>query len=430
MRVKYFAYGSNMSPKVILETCPTHKVVGRARLKDYRLAFTRKSIRSDSGVADIVHAPGMTVWGVLYEIDENEVTALDRKEGYGSAYTRIEIDVILRGEVTQRAITYTVISKESDEIPPSPEYLHILIEGARSRKLPEYYIAFLRSLTTENKNRFREGLFVSGTESRAEARGMNLLKVSRSVAKKLGLGKLAVVVYGQKACLAKVAYLDTSQENVCQVDQSIRHALGIPGRRSYGACVSLHPVVGKELPFPFVKPRSHVLRLHRPSWLDAEKNICVLHANNIRLLGLNEGEYVKIRAVLLDQAGKYRLRKCTLRVFSGSAPKVKKGGGETDYPKVDEIYLDLDGRTKLGIPKEIYDIPVTVSANIWRLFKSRLLYYGITLFLGMVALSPVVQELISVRGIPRMIGFGVVLLLAMVVTLVLCIFDMRGKVQY
>ena len=140
-----------MSPEVISNICPACQVLGRARLIDYRLAFTRRSIKSGSGVADIVHTRGMAVWGVLYEINENELTALDGKEGYGSAYTRIEIDVVLQGGVAQRATTYTVISKEFNEIPPSPEYLSTIIGGAQSFGLPEYYITFLESLKTTHQ---------------------------------------------------------------------------------------------------------------------------------------------------------------------------------------------------------------------------------------------------------------------------------------
>ena len=419
-----------MLPKVISEVCPEHKFVSRARLIDYRLAFTRRSIKSDSGVADILRAPGMVVWGALYEIGQKEVAVLDRKEAYGSAYTRMEVDVVLRGGVTHHAITYTVISKSASEISPNSEYLDILIEGARSRQLPEYYITFLESLKDQDTNRFREGFLVTGTESRVEAKGKGLLKVSRSVAKKLQLVNFAAVVYGRKACLAKVAHLDTLYDHTCQVDQNIRHAIGIPSRESYGFHVYLHPVVGTELTFPFVKPRWLNLPLHRPSWLDSEKNICVLHTNNIRLLGLEEGQYVEIRVTLMGKDGKYRIRKCTLRVFSGSASKIMRAGELIDYPKADEVYIDLSGRLALGILKEIYDIPVTISADIWRLFTSRLLYYGITLFLSMVALSSAVQEVISIWRIPPTVGFGITLLLSTLITLLLCLFDIRGKVQY
>lgn len=146
MPVKYFACGSNMSPREIGRVCPSHRFLGPAELVGYRLAFTRKSRTWNSGVADILSALGMAMWGVPYEISEPDLAALDRKEGYGTAYTRMECDVLLRGEIAHRATTYTVISKEPSEIPPSSEYLDTLIEAAEKRELPENYVAFLKSL--------------------------------------------------------------------------------------------------------------------------------------------------------------------------------------------------------------------------------------------------------------------------------------------
>lgn len=80
--VNYFAYASNMASAVIARLSPRHRYLGVACLADYRLAFTRRSVRSGTGVADVVWAPGKHVWGVLYEISEDELAAIDRKEGY------------------------------------------------------------------------------------------------------------------------------------------------------------------------------------------------------------------------------------------------------------------------------------------------------------------------------------------------------------
>jgi len=231
---------------------------------------------------------------------------------------------------------------------------------------------------------------------RVEARGMNILKISKSVAKRLKVRRFSAVAYGNKVCLAKVAYLETLDKHSCQLDQSIRHSLGIRGRECYGATVVIHPVTGKRLIFPFVSPRSLVCSLYRPVWADSEKNICVLHLNSIRLLGLRQGEYVRLQLVRLSEKGKYCIAKCTLRVFAGTSQTIKVDGQKTEeYPKVGKIYLDLDVRRFLGIPREIQDIPVIVSPDIEKLFRSRLLYYGIALFLGITALSPVVQEVMS-----------------------------------
>ena len=62
MTITYFAYASNMAPEVITRLCPRARYLGVARLTDHRLAFTRRSVRTGTGVADIVPAPGKTVW--------------------------------------------------------------------------------------------------------------------------------------------------------------------------------------------------------------------------------------------------------------------------------------------------------------------------------------------------------------------------------
>lgn len=75
---------------------------GTARLPNYRLAFTRKSVRWNAGVADILECPGFWVYGVLYEIHTDKLTKLDRKEGAPKAYQRIDISVRVDSEGSGR----------------------------------------------------------------------------------------------------------------------------------------------------------------------------------------------------------------------------------------------------------------------------------------------------------------------------------------
>lgn len=104
--------------------------------------------------------PGQAVWGVLYEIDPGGLKALDRKEGEGWAYERQQRRVRLLADGSEHdAITYTVLHKEPQEVPPSYAYLERrgrtrcghsghateLITAARRRGLPERYIATLTS---------------------------------------------------------------------------------------------------------------------------------------------------------------------------------------------------------------------------------------------------------------------------------------------
>ena len=141
MAFGYFAYASNMAPAVIMRLCPQHRYLGVARLADHRLSFTRRSVRTKTGVADIVQAAGETVWGVLYKIDDNGLAAIDRKEGHDWAYTRVSLPVRPEAGGPERpAVTYTVRFKEPTQVPPSREYLDLVIAAARERGLPGPYI--------------------------------------------------------------------------------------------------------------------------------------------------------------------------------------------------------------------------------------------------------------------------------------------------
>ena len=148
-KVHYFAYGSNMAADVMERLCTRPRYVGAASLPGYRLAFTRRSVKTGTGVADIVRAQGERVWGALYEINANELAAIDRKEGHGRAYTRVVLPVELQADGSERmAVTYTVLSKAPAVVLPSRAYLDLMIKAARERLLPHPYIEELRSVTT------------------------------------------------------------------------------------------------------------------------------------------------------------------------------------------------------------------------------------------------------------------------------------------
>jgi gamma-glutamylcyclotransferase len=131
----YFAYGSNMARGAM----PEARLVSPARLDGYRLALTRRSIRWQAGVLDVVAAPGESVWGALFELDDADLERLDAKEGAGFAYRRIEVDL----DDGRRAIAYEVIDKEPGEVPPAPEYSALVLAGARECGLPDDWVSEL-----------------------------------------------------------------------------------------------------------------------------------------------------------------------------------------------------------------------------------------------------------------------------------------------
>lgn len=140
----YFAYGSNMDPDQMAVRCPGAAAQGPARLPDHGLAFARESLLWGGGVATVEPAPGEEVWGVLWEIGEDDEAALDRYEGVDhGAYYKAVVGVDA-GEARETALIYVCSSKRWKR--PSARYLAGLIRGARAHGLPDGYVGRLAAL--------------------------------------------------------------------------------------------------------------------------------------------------------------------------------------------------------------------------------------------------------------------------------------------
>jgi gamma-glutamylcyclotransferase (GGCT)/AIG2-like uncharacterized protein YtfP len=145
-RSLYFAYGSNLHMRQFKRRCPGSNVVGRARLPDYRLAFTRYSTKRKGGVADILPEPGAEVWGALYDVGPDDVASLDQYEGVPRAYRREAVRVLDDGGVEREALCY--VANQTGHFAPSKMYLGLIVNGAVEHGLPEEYVAALRATET------------------------------------------------------------------------------------------------------------------------------------------------------------------------------------------------------------------------------------------------------------------------------------------
>jgi cation transport regulator ChaC len=123
----YFAYGSCMSQKDISRTVEA-TFVGPAILENYRLGFTRYSKNRQGGVADIIPDQGERVEGILFRVDG--FLELDEREGAPHVYDRVNVVVQREGEDEFiEASTYAIVEKQANDIPPSDEYIRIILEG-------------------------------------------------------------------------------------------------------------------------------------------------------------------------------------------------------------------------------------------------------------------------------------------------------------
>jgi len=129
--VKYFAYGSNLDSKRMIERGVVFTSRQFGILKDYKLVFNKKSSKNNfkEGYANVVKSKGSIVEGGIYEITEESISLLDKYEGYPTHYSREYID-IEASDRTIRCIVYVATSEKLQEgLKPSKEYFSKILEG-------------------------------------------------------------------------------------------------------------------------------------------------------------------------------------------------------------------------------------------------------------------------------------------------------------
>lgn len=120
---------------------PTYPyVIGHATLKDYRLRFSRRSLRRNCGALDVVPELGRTVEGVLYQLPWRLSDRLDeREEVPKGGYRQEMIEVWVQGHHYANVRTYVVIDKLPEELAPNDWYFNVVMRGAVTCGLPEHY---------------------------------------------------------------------------------------------------------------------------------------------------------------------------------------------------------------------------------------------------------------------------------------------------
>lgn len=135
----FFAYGARMNPATMHGDTPNAVAMGAARLDGYRLVFNVPSRSWGGGAANAVPAPGGHLWGVLWEVGEADLQALNSFRGDERMQQVLEVDV--QGpEGPVRATTFAVDSPERF-VAPTDRYLAMLRAVAQDQGLPEEALA-------------------------------------------------------------------------------------------------------------------------------------------------------------------------------------------------------------------------------------------------------------------------------------------------
>jgi cation transport regulator ChaC len=152
-----FAYGSNMDVPDLLrwlrerghdEREPFD--IRRGTLHEHRFAWNYRSPVRKGGAANVEPSAGARVPGLLLEVDEHMLLALDEKEGHPERYLRRELTVHVDGGGHVDAWVYRVTERylTGDETWPRRAYLDVVLRGAREWELPDWHIEALAKTPT------------------------------------------------------------------------------------------------------------------------------------------------------------------------------------------------------------------------------------------------------------------------------------------
>jgi hypothetical protein len=134
----YFGYASNLDEETLLSRVHSGwKPRGLAALREYGFRFDFLN-PDGSARANLLKSPNETVYGMLYEMDQEALTHFLQSE---PGYDWVEVSVLQRNEEI-KAMTF-ISSSRKTAIYPKPEYLEVILRGGRKNGLPETYLSLI-----------------------------------------------------------------------------------------------------------------------------------------------------------------------------------------------------------------------------------------------------------------------------------------------
>ena len=145
----YFAYCTLLDEAEMQRFVPTARRGATGQIAGQRVVFERHGPGVETGGCNLSPAEGQTVYGVLYDLTDDEFAQLDAISGVDHGlYERFAVEVLTdAGEVA--AETY-VIPNPGGPFKPTAAYVRPILSGARALELPADYVAILDTLVKDS----------------------------------------------------------------------------------------------------------------------------------------------------------------------------------------------------------------------------------------------------------------------------------------
>ena len=148
--IRYFAYGSNMLLARLQARCPSAVFQCTASLEGYVITFTKKSV-DGSGKATLTRVVERNAYvlGVVFELSCEDRERLDRLEGVGVGYHRVD-DFLVVADADGKDLTVSTYVADQSYIDPSLSpydwYLALVVSGAEKSGFAKEYVDALRNV--------------------------------------------------------------------------------------------------------------------------------------------------------------------------------------------------------------------------------------------------------------------------------------------
>lgn len=138
----YFAYGSNMNLSLMRRLCGWNcRVLGPALLEAFEFGFDLR------GYNTIRPKAGEKVWGVLFDVNQKALEALDGFEGYPNVFGRQEVTVTDNFGEKIKAWVFLRPVSQFGNAKPTLDYFKRILTGAMENGLPKEWIDKLKTFS-------------------------------------------------------------------------------------------------------------------------------------------------------------------------------------------------------------------------------------------------------------------------------------------
>jgi len=136
-----------LDSELVYKSLPDAKLIGKVTLKNFKVAFS--SFTEDVsdeimyGGCHLEADPGNTLYGVLYEITNDELAKLDKLTRVDQGrYEKKYLAVLDESGKSYDAVAHSIKNPKGKSL-PSKDYLDHMIKGAKEHSFPNFYIAQL-----------------------------------------------------------------------------------------------------------------------------------------------------------------------------------------------------------------------------------------------------------------------------------------------